>query len=821
MALVAFLALQPGRRASRERLAALLWPDADATQARLNLRKALSLLRKVTPDGDDLFRAQGEQIKLRADGLECDVDALEAATRAPVAVDAPVDDLTGELLQDFGIRDAYEFEAWTRVERQRIRELQLALLTRRLDSEIDTPAGAESAVRTALRILQIDPLQEGARRVLMTLHARQGRSAAAMEQYRELADLLHRELGAQPEEETRTLYQDITRQRRTRPAPSQTRPPRALRETPATTTPGKPPARRGHRIGIAASLLLAALAGSQFSVQQSPETVALGPLTTILASEEPTRPAVSPNGEWIAHISRRIHPGNLDIYLRTLSGGDPVRLTTDPALDDNPAWSADGRLLAFTRTPATGDAPCRIIVMAPPNGHERIVGACRAVSSTRLSWAPDGKSIYFADQAAPGLPTSLFRLDVETGRSRALTTSPAEIAGDEAPTISPDGKMLAFLRRTSWTAANVYVLDLTKGRTRQLTTDGRRIWGLTWDRTGKGVYFSSNRSGDTALWWAPARRTGEAKRISVGLLDFRLLTSARARDRLIFEAVSDYSDLVQADAAGVRRPIGDTPWPAEGYSDWFADVAADGSLVMVSDRDGSERLWIQGADHGQPTAASTILDAVLSEPRWSPDSRRIAFVATRDGGADLYVADRRTGRITPLTADDADDASPVWSHDGRHLYFTSRRGGFWRIWRMNADGSGATPFSLPGPRAVRIDSSGRIYAVLDGRQGVWRLSLLNDREAGPRQLIVADQQSWDWLNWDIDRRQLFYVQRSPDGLSGRIRRRDLAGGRDESLDETTDLLLLDAFAVRPDGSLLLTRRKYGTRLLATDLIRTP
>lgn len=818
LGLLAYLALRPERRASRERLAALLWPDTDSAQAKLNLRKALSILRKAVGEanGSDLLLITREQVELRADVVACDIDTLEAAARGVTpSPDLPLEELTGEFLQDFTIRDAHEFEAWARLERQRLRETQLALLARRLEAEMSAPETAEAAMQTALRILQFDPFQEGARRALMRLHARQGRPAAAIEQYRELVALLDRELGAQPEDETRVLYRKIAERRRSRPEADT--PASATVEAPVATARRRWPRRRLWWLAGCAVVIFGVVAAGLAGWRRlPPEAPTLGPLVTILARQpEMTHPALSPNGELVAHTSRRITPGNSDLYLRALTGGAPIRLTTDPAIDDNAAWSPDGRVLAFTRSQATGGAPCRIIVMTPPNGHERVVGACRVATTSRLAWSADGKAIYFTDKAAPGFPSGLFRLDLETGRSRALTTSPAEIDGDEAPAVSPDGKQIAFLRRSSWTSANVHVLDIARGRTSQLTVDGGRIWSLAWDRTGRGVFFSSNRGGDTGLWWAPARGGGSPKRISAGLLDFRALSAARDQDRLVFEVISDRTDLVQAGDDGVRRPVADTPSPEGRYSDWFATIAADGAMAMVSDRDGGERLWIQA--QGQPTAVAAIPGATISEPRWSPDSRRVVFVATRDGASDLYIADRETGRVTALTDDVAADASPVWSEDGTGIYFTSRRGGVWRIWRINASGGGIAPVSAPGPRAVRTDGNDRLLAILDGRPGIWRLRLVDGRETGARTLILEDQQAWDWINWDSRGGGLFHVRRSPDGLGGRIWRRDLASGRDTPLEDTSDLLLLVSFAVRPDGELLLTRRSIETRLMAAEV----
>ena len=76
----------------------------------------------------------------------------------------------------------------------------------------------EAAVRTARRLLALDPLQEAVHRLLMRLHAQAGRREAAIRQYEVCVGMLRRELRLEPEPETRQLYEKI--QNGQRPAPA-------------------------------------------------------------------------------------------------------------------------------------------------------------------------------------------------------------------------------------------------------------------------------------------------------------------------------------------------------------------------------------------------------------------------------------------------------------------------------------------------------------------------------------------------------------------------------------------------------------------------
>ena len=97
-------------------------------------------------------------------------------------------------------------------ERERLRELALDALAKLLAYQ--RSAGlAEPALQTALRLIALDPLQEAVHRTLMRLYAQLGRRGGALRQYQLCVGVLRRELGVEPEADTRTVYQEILRHR--------------------------------------------------------------------------------------------------------------------------------------------------------------------------------------------------------------------------------------------------------------------------------------------------------------------------------------------------------------------------------------------------------------------------------------------------------------------------------------------------------------------------------------------------------------------------------------------------------------------------------
>jgi TolB protein len=76
------------------------------------------------------------------------------------------------------------------------------------------------------------------------------------------------------------------------------------------------------------------------------------------------------------------------------------------------------------------------------------------------------------------------------------------------------------------------------------------------------------------------------------------------------------------------------------------------------------------------------------QPSWSPDGTRIAFWSTRDGNAEIYVANRDGSNARRLTNNRFIDQSPTWSPNGTQIAFVSDRTGTPQVWVMGADGLG-------------------------------------------------------------------------------------------------------------------------------------
>jgi len=176
-----------------------------------------------------------------------------------------------------------------------------------------------------------------------------------------------------------------------------------------------------------------------------PDGSGLSDLTAASTAEE-SDPAASPNGKQVAYISNA--SGGSFVYLMNSDGSGGHKIGSGGAAQSSPAWSVDGKRIAFSRCTAvdsnSGDcATAQIAVMNADGSNVKFLTAASTnVVDDRPAWAPSGKTIAFQRTSASGA-ISLYTVSTAGG------VAPKKIFADGtsidlSPSYSPDGKKIAF-----------------------------------------------------------------------------------------------------------------------------------------------------------------------------------------------------------------------------------------------------------------------------------------------------------------------------------------------------------------------------------------
>jgi alpha-tubulin suppressor-like RCC1 family protein/Tol biopolymer transport system component/subtilisin family serine protease len=198
-------------------------------------------------------------------------------------------------------------------------------------------------------------------------------------------------------------------------------------------------------------------------------------------------PAWSPDGKKIAFVTLRGFDGKTKIYVMNADGTDPKNLSYSSNEDSAPAWSPDGTQIAFVSYGV--NFPSRIYVMNTDGTGRRPVGEIEGVGSP--SWSPDGQSIVFTSM---GRSSEIWAARVDGGSTVRLTNNSWS---EQMPVYSPDGRKIAFVSDRHGDIYNneIYVMNADGTNPVRLTNSPGWDGSPSWSPNGTQIIFDSQRDG--------------------------------------------------------------------------------------------------------------------------------------------------------------------------------------------------------------------------------------------------------------------------------------------------------------------------------------
>ena len=510
-------------------------------------------------------------------------------------------------------------------------------------------------------------------------------------------------------------------------------------------------------IGAAIVLLLVALfAWQQWRDGQPEEPLRATSITTLPGVEN--YPSLSPDGRHVAFAWADSETGQSDIYVQLIGSGSPLRLTTDPRHDFNPVWSPDGRWIAFLAGPPpapTGRRPRELRVIAPLGGPERKLADIHMQdffpAAAYLAWSADSRFLVVTDSPGEGKPEGLFVVSVETGEKKPLTNPRPPALADTSPAISPDGRSLVFLRRTSWGSGELHLLRLSKelgaaGEPKRLTDASLRADYPAWIDDDEIVFSSKN-----SLWRLAVAGSVAPARIPYIGEDGSMPAIARADGgtRLVYVRSFVDTNIWRVDTSSPPRMA-----ISSSKHEYHCKMSPDGRrIAFTSSRSGDPEIWLADPDGANAIQLTSMRAQETMCAHWSPDGRFVAFSSNMDREFDLYVVPAAGGKPRRLTSHPAIDLCPTYSRDGRWIYFGSTRSGGYRVWKMPSTGGDAAPVTA-GEGSYAVESPrGDLYYTAPSVVSPWWLA---QSSGGPPSKVVDGVL---WFNFWPHENGAYYIDR--------------------------------------------------------------
>jgi Tol biopolymer transport system component/DNA-binding winged helix-turn-helix (wHTH) protein len=478
---------------------------------------------------------------------------------------------------------------------------------------------------------------------------------------------------------------------------------------------------------VAAPLTIIALAWSMIADPSRPRVLdasvsppyRVTPLTSYAGVE--SEPAISPDGTKVAFVWNDPGRGVSDIYIKQTSAEAPFRLTHDDANNASPVWSPDGTEVAYVNNSESGDQ----IMVIPAIGGDarRLVQTSGSVG--RIDWAPDGETIACAVRPRAGLSARITVYNLSTGLGTELTSPELSSDDDVNPRYSPDGKLIAFVRRCCRVRDDVCVVASDGSSPRRVVSSLTRVHGHDWSRDGGSITCVGVLGGIDATWrldldtsmltWVPGIQQG-ARDISL----------ARSSPRMVYSQHRDDTNVKRVQWG--TPPVVDNV-ASSSYADDYPAISPDGKrIALVSNRSGSPQVWIADLEGGHARQLTAFDGCFVAFPCWSPDMEQIVFAASPSGDMGVFIVRVDEEASARRVVGGVNVRPTGWSNDGESIYVAMADIEGWAIWRIYADEpdwrSNAVQMAANGAFFGQESLDGRhFYFSKHGQPGLWRTPL--------------------------------------------------------------------------------------------------
>jgi Tol biopolymer transport system component len=417
-------------------------------------------------------------------------------------------------------------------------------------------------------------------------------------------------------------------------------------------------------------------------------------------------PSLSPDGRSVAFLWHPTDVNEWGIYIASTSSGKPILFASENEYGGprSPAWSPDGKWIAFLRSESTEGAA--LFIKSRVTEEERFLGL---VCNNPEIWSADGEALIAATprDSAYNDPCELKVYPIRIGgQPRGLGVSGI------FPALSRDGKTLAFVHNHEIRLLSLTSSDRPFGTERILVNDPSGVWNPIWNTKGSEILYVQAQ--DRSRIRCVDARVGSVPH-DVGNVDGNVASLALAPNGELLAGIEfrDSSlwtiDLQTPDSRAVLlrrlpRKVGSV------------QVSPDGRKITFSVTEGrSSELYISSLDGKGPRRLLTTPYEV-EQLSWSPNGSEIAFIA-QSGYAQLepsrlFVISSLRGSPRRLLDHFKDVYAATWSSDGTALFVAANSDGMDAIWQVKlADGSVTRIFD-GAVRKVRASPDGRFIYVI-------------------------------------------------------------------------------------------------------------
>lgn len=375
-------------------------------------------------------------------------------------------------------------------------------------------------------------------------------------------------------------------------------------------------------------------------------------------------------------------------------------------------------------------------------------------SQLQISWQQDSQAFYFRQRPDKTKPYALSRLDLAT-RSVQQLTQPVTPGGDVALAISADASKLAVV---SYVQQAKSVLRIYQRQPMTLLAEQQvpfAVNAIAWQNDDQLLFGC----GEQICRWKVASKQVQP-----------LFYTGATVQSLLWQNGQLWYSTVQHKMEIWRQPRPDTnetaaggdvsniggilqKWPApqkviaSSRIDWMPRVAGD-DLVFLTSRQGEQQIWRQTAGQSEQLLAALPPPAEFVRLALSADGKELVF--SQQGA--IYLIDIASGKLQQILDTTAKAMVVNFGAHPGHLLYSSTQSGDWQLWSLDRVTGQSTQLTTQGGYSG-YQWRGELWYSKYHQDGLYRLN-----SSGEEQLMLADFDKINWLNWQLTDGQLYFYR---------------------------------------------------------------
>jgi Tol biopolymer transport system component/DNA-binding winged helix-turn-helix (wHTH) protein len=584
-------------------------------------------------------------------------------------------------------------------------------------------------------------------------------------------------------------------------------PPAGIESFPVPAVPAPP--RRIFRVGLFTTLALAVLASIGYFAGKQREPTPPDPpspvnINRLSATSGAWDTALSPDGKLVAFVVGDVSHQSLRVK-QIDTATDTELLARDEMRFRGLTFAPDGKSLYYGQQEK--NAPGFTLYQKPLQGGEgkRLL----ADVSSPVTFSPDGKQIAFVRESESKGESVLVIANADGTAQRTLSRRKMpRYYAVEGPSWSPDGKLVAVAAATDEPKFHFQIVTVRVEMGEEIPV-GQQQWDwaakIAWINSQKLVLIGRRGAGNNNHLWLIEYPSGQSRQLLTTLNDYRSLSLSQDGKTLVTVQSELRSDLWLLPEADANRARSITMDSASQIGSGGLDWTPDGRIIYTSLASGHKNLWIIHADGTQAKPLTTEAQDNADRPSVSADGQQVIFNSGRSGFPRVWRIDVNGKSPTELTHGSL-DLNPFCSPTEAFVYFSQRIADKRLLHRVRTDGR-EPPQALTDKLTdfPAVSPDGKFVACIyqETPESKPEVAVLPASGGAPTQCLDLPVFPFSSLRWHPDGQSLTYLT-SKDGAMNLWRQR-LSGGAPEQLTQFKSDRIF-AYSWARDGHMLACAR---------------